>query len=110
MNKLVRYNLRQAVNIDIAMFFPSILAFLVSAVLGEDAAKLAPVATIGSDVIFVTVVVCVLYSVGSSALGVLPDSLPIISAMNREGRRGKSDGDDDNKDGEGGSGGGSGGM
>lgn len=104
MNKLVRYNLRQAVLLDIAMFFPSIFAFIVSAVLGEDAAKLAPVATVGSDVIFVTVVVCVLYSIGASALGVLPDGLPIISAMNREGNRGRGnggDGDDDQKKGDG---------
>eukprot|EP00903_Cladosiphon_okamuranus_P012926 g12069.t1 len=103
-NKLVRYNLRQAVLIDIAMFFPSILAFIVSAVLGEDAAKLGPIATVGSDVVFVTVVVCVLYSIGSSALGVLPDKLPVISAINREGRRG-ADADDDEKDGGGGEGG-----
>ena len=101
-NKLVRYNLRQAVNIDIAMFFPSIFAFLASAVLGDDAAKLGPVATVGSDIIFVTVVVCVLYSIGSSSLGVLPDKLPIISAMNREGKRGGGDGDGKNDEGEGG--------
>lgn len=92
----MRYNLRQAVYIDIAMFFPSIFAFLVSAVLGDDASKLAPVATVGGDIVFVTVVLCVLYSIGSSALGVVPDKLPVISAMNREGTRG-GDGDGDDR-------------
>lgn len=100
----MRYNLRQAVLLDIAMFFPSIFAFIVSAVLGDDAAKLGPIATVGSDVVFVTIVVCVLYSIGSSALGVLPDKLPVISAMNREGNRG-GDADDDKKGGGGGGGG-----
>eukprot|EP00752_Nemacystus_decipiens_P009666 g8635.t1 len=105
-NKLVRYNLRQAVILDIAMFFPSIFAFLASAVLGDDVAKLAPVASVGSDIIFVTVVVCVLYSIASSALGVLPDKLPLLSAMNREGSRGGGDGDDKKGGDAGGSGGG----
>ncbi|CAM9716026.1 unnamed protein product [Hapterophycus canaliculatus] len=93
-NKLVRYNLRQAVNLDIAMFFPSILSFIIVAIVGQDgAAKLAPLAVAGSDVIFVTVVLCALYSIGSSALGVLPEALPVIGGMNQEGTRGKDDGD-----------------
>lgn len=90
-NKLVRYNIRQAILLDIAMFFPSIFAFITSAVIGEDAVKLAPLAQAGSDVIFVTVALCVLYSVVSSAFGVLPDSLPLLSSMNREGARGPKD-------------------
>lgn len=97
MNKLVRYNLRQAVILDIAMFFPSILAFIIAAFLGDDVVKLAPLAQVGSDVIFVTVTICVLYSMVSSAFGVLPDSLPLLSALNREGSRGEKrddDGDD----------------
>lgn len=93
-NKLVRYNCRQAVNIDIAMFFPSLLAFLVQLSLGNDAAKLAPIAQAGSDVIFVVVVLSVLYSIGSSAFGVQPENLPFVSKFNRE--RSKKDDDDNN--------------
>lgn len=90
----MRYNLRQAVNLDIAMFFPSILSFIVAAIVGQDgAAKLAPIAVAGSDVVFVTVALCALYSIGSSALGILPESLPMIGGMNQEGTRGKDDGD-----------------
>lgn len=81
--------------IDIAMFFPSLLAFLTQLSLGDDAAKLAPLATIGSDVIFVTVIVAVLYSIISSGLGVQPENLPLISRFNRE--RTRKDGDDDNR-------------
>lgn len=86
-------------NIDIAMFFPSFLAWAVQLTLGEGAAsKLAPLASSGSDVIFVTVIVSVLYSIVSSAFGVVPENLPILGPLNREGSRfGKEDkgGDDD---------------
>lgn len=100
----MRYNLRQAIIIDIAMFFPSIFAFIVTAIIGDDVVKLAPLAQLGSDVIFVTVTICVLYSVVSSLLGVYPDSLPLLSAMNREGARGTKDGDKEKDDGDGGNG------
>lgn len=95
MNRLVRYNFRQAVNIDIAMFFPSLLGFIATLALGDDSAKLAPIASVGSDVIFVTVILAVLYSVGSSALGELPDKLPLISSLNLEGKRKMNDKKDD---------------
>ena len=101
----MRYNFRQAVNIDIAMFFPSLLGFVAAFALGDDSAKLAPIAAVGSDVIFVTVILAVLYSAGSSALGVLPDKLPLISTFNVEGKRKvgekkdeKDDGDSSEKD------------
>ena len=96
----MRYNCRQAVNIDIAMFFPSLLGFLATLALGDDSAKLAPIASVGSDVIFVTVILAVLYSAGSSAFGALPDKLPLISSMNRERFRTKKD-ESDKKDDEG---------
>lgn len=92
-NKLVRYNCRQAVNLDIAMFLPSVLSLILQFSLGDDFKKLAPLASAGSDIIFVTVVACVLYSIGSSALGVQPENLPLISKFNRERMRGR-DGDD----------------
>lgn len=95
MNKLVRYNCRQAVNLDIAMFLPSLLGILLQFSLGEDVAKLAPVATAVNDVIFVTVVLSVVYSVVSSAFGVQPENIPVISRFNREATRNK--GDDDKK-------------
>lgn len=91
----MRFNLRQAVNIDIAMFFPSLLGFVAQLAMGDDAGKLAPLARLGSDVIFVTVIVAVLYSIVSSAFGVLPENLPIIGPMNRESTRRGNDGEDD---------------
>lgn len=104
MNKLVRFNLRQAVNLDIAMFFPSLLAFAAQLALGDDVVKLAPLASVGSDVIFVTVIAAILYSIVSSAFGVMPENLPIIGPMNRESSNYKGPGGprsgpgDDNKD------------
>lgn len=89
----MRYNCRQAVNLDIAMFLPSLLSIILQFSLGEDFKKLAPLATAGSDVIFVTVVLCVLYSIGSSALGIQPENIPLISKINRERIRGR-DSDD----------------
>lgn len=102
-NKLVRFNCRQAVNIDIAMFFPSFVAWAIQLTLGEGAAsKLAPLALSGSDIIFVAVILSVLYSIVSSAFGVLPENLPILGPLNREGNRFRNDdredkGEDDEK-------------
>lgn len=92
-NKLVRFNCRQAVNIDIAMFLPSLLSFLAQLSLGKDSVKLAALSEVGSDVIFVTVILVVLYSVGSSVLGIQPELLPFITRFNRERTR-REEGDD----------------
>ena len=97
----MRFNCRQAVNIDIAMFFPSFLAWGIQLTLGDKAAGLAPLAIAGSDVIFVTVIVAVLYSIVSSAFGILPEKLPFVGPANRDGaaflledKKGKDDGED----------------
>ena len=77
-------SLHQAINLDIALIVPGILGALASAALGQDAYKLAPLANVGSDVIFVALLAAVAYSVGSSALGEFPNKLPFFGRINRE--------------------------
>ncbi|CAM9774291.1 unnamed protein product [Choristocarpus tenellus] len=102
-NKLVRFNLRQAVNLDVALFFPSFLGLIISGIAGDDIGKLAPIANACSDVVFVTILLSVAYSIISSAFGVLPVKLPILGPMNREnpdrkdGYWGTEDDDNDKK-------------
>lgn len=76
-NKLVRYNLRQAVNLSI---MASICGIFIGGLgtAGDEAAGTA------SDVIFLSFVAMCLYSVVSSVFGRLPTDIPIVSAMNRE--------------------------
>ncbi|CAM9253992.1 unnamed protein product [Discosporangium mesarthrocarpum] len=84
-NKLVRFNLRQAVNLDVALFFPSLLGLLAKIVVGDDpTGKLPPLANAGSDIVFAAVILAVLYSCVSSALGIIPTKLPVLGKMNRE--------------------------
>ncbi|CAN0342774.1 unnamed protein product [Ascophyllum nodosum] len=83
-NKLVRFNMQQAINLDIALFLPSWLGALAALALGQDAYKLLPISQAGSDVIFVTMLLAVAYSIGVSATGAFPNKLPIIGRLNRE--------------------------
>ncbi|CAN0416278.1 unnamed protein product, partial [Laminaria digitata] len=83
-NKLVRFNMQQAINLDIALILPGVLGALASASLGQDAYKLVPFTQAGSDVVFVAMLVAVAYSVGGSAAGSFPNKLPLLGRMNRE--------------------------
>ncbi|CAM9229890.1 unnamed protein product [Discosporangium mesarthrocarpum] len=84
LNKLVRFNLRQAINLDIALVLPSIMAAVGAAAAGNEMYRLAPLLKVGSDVVVLVGFAAVLYSVVSSALGVLPNKIPLIGAINRE--------------------------
>jgi hypothetical protein len=75
---LLRYNLKQAALLDIAIAVPAILA---------DLTGLIPDQTIGAQLWcvfhslgFLALVGCIAYSVISSALGIAPRAIPIISA------------------------------
>lgn len=83
-NKLVRFNMQQAINLDIALIVPGVLGALISASLGSDAYKLVPLAEAGSDVVFVAMLVAVAYSIGTSATGAFPNKLPLLGRANRE--------------------------
>lgn len=77
-NRLIRYNMQQAIFLDIALFFPGLIAAVFSIVGGG---KFLPqgVTEIGSDVMFVTLLATLGYCTVSSLLGGTPDKIPIIS-------------------------------
>lgn len=80
-NRLIRFNMQQAIFIDIALFFPSLIAALYSLIAGSAGLQLpASVSTIGSDVIFFSLLATIVYCSVSSLLGVVPNKLPLISS------------------------------
>lgn len=83
-NKLLRFNMLQAINLDIALILPVLLEPLASTSLTHDAYKLAPFSNAASDVLFLLLLAAVVYSIGSSATGTLPNKLPLFGSLNRE--------------------------
>ncbi|KAL7526905.1 hypothetical protein ACHAXR_001703 [Thalassiosira sp. AJA248-18] len=83
LNRLVRFNMQQAIFLDIALFFPSLLIGLGGLLLGAVGAPVEGVSAaageIFSDVMFGTLVLTLLYCAGSSLLGKEPSSIPLIS-------------------------------
>jgi hypothetical protein len=79
-NRLVRFNAEQAINLDIALFVPGLIASLSALAGGSLGLELpAGVSEIGSDAVFVALVATIGYSVMSSLVGVAPDKVPGIS-------------------------------
>lgn len=79
-NRLVRFNMKQAIYLDIALFVPGLIASL-SSVIGSGIGVEVPsvISEVGSDAVFVALVASIGYSVVSSLLGVTPDKIPQIS-------------------------------
>jgi len=80
LNRLIRFNMQQAIFLDIALFFPGLLTALVAG-LGSVAGFTIPDAAnqFSSTAIFGVLFVAVLYSSISSLLGEAPNKIPIIS-------------------------------
>merc|ERR1712127_576789 len=80
-NRLVRFNMQQAIFLDIALFFPSLLIGLGGLILGNIGGLNVPDAAgeLFSDVIFGTLLLTLAYCVGSSLLGKEPSSIPLVS-------------------------------
>mmetsp|Transcript_50217 Transcript_50217/g.92860 ORF Transcript_50217/g.92860 Transcript_50217/m.92860 type:complete len:256 (+) Transcript_50217:1294-2061(+) len=76
-NRLVRYNMQQAIFIDIALFFPGLIGGVIGAIGGSNIPT--GVSEIGTDAIFVTLLAVLGYCTVSSILGITPDKLPLIS-------------------------------
>lgn len=79
-NRLVRFNMQQAIYLDIALFFPGLLAALYELV-GQGLGLSLPTALteIGSNVMFATLLAAVGYTTISSLLGITPNKIPVIS-------------------------------
>ena len=69
----VRFNLQQAVILDILLFFPTLL--------GEVTGLFAPLFLVesGSNFVFYDLVATVGYSVVSNVIGKIPDQIPVVS-------------------------------
>eukprot|EP00546_Thalassionema_frauenfeldii_P013312 CAMPEP_0178927946 /NCGR_PEP_ID=MMETSP0786-20121207/19547_1 /TAXON_ID=186022 /ORGANISM="Thalassionema frauenfeldii, Strain CCMP 1798" /LENGTH=384 /DNA_ID=CAMNT_0020603589 /DNA_START=137 /DNA_END=1288 /DNA_ORIENTATION=- len=76
-NRLIRFNMQQAIYLDIALFIPSLIASIYSLVIKDGVPE--TITQLGSDAIFVTLIAAIGYSVISSLLGATPDKLPGIS-------------------------------
>ncbi|CAM9831060.1 unnamed protein product [Chrysoparadoxa australica] len=83
-NKLIRYNLRQAVNLDILIAVPSVLISIALGLSGRNGEAFSQLLNSGSDAIFLTALAAIAYSVASSALGQFPNKLPLLKSMNPE--------------------------
>lgn len=80
-NRLVRFNMQQAIFIDIALIFPGLLIGLGGLVLGKVGSPVSAVTgEVFADVIFGVLLLVLTYCTGSSLLGQEPDSIPFISA------------------------------
>ncbi|KAL7576053.1 hypothetical protein ACA910_000838 [Epithemia clementina (nom. ined.)] len=77
LNRLIRYNMQQAIFLDIALFFPGLIAALLTLV---TPGTIPPaLSELGDDFLFVVLLATVGYSVVSSLLGIEPNKIPIIS-------------------------------
>ena len=80
LNRLVRFNMQQAIFLDIALFFPGLVSGVFSLIMKGIGAQQAPGFTeLFSDAIFATLLLSLAYCSISSLLGVAPDKLPLIS-------------------------------
>jgi hypothetical protein len=79
-NKLVRFNMQQAIFLDIALFAPGLIAAVASAASSGLNLQIPPgIGELSSDVVFFTLLAAIGYSTVSSLTGNTPDKLPFIS-------------------------------
>jgi len=78
-NRLIRFNMQQAIFLDIALFFPGLFASLYALLFSSMVQLPASATEIGSDLVFFGIVATVTYSSISSLLGITPDKIPIVS-------------------------------
>ena len=79
-NRLVRFNMQQAIFLDIALFFPGLIG-AVLALIATGAGVQFPTAftEIGSDLIFGALLLTIAYASISSLVGITPNKIPLIS-------------------------------
>ncbi len=80
LNKLIRFNMQQAIFLDIALFFPGLLGTLL-AFIGSSAGLQVPQSVVqgSSTAIFGVLVLAVVYCSISSLVGIKPNLIPLIS-------------------------------
>jgi hypothetical protein len=80
-NRLIRFNMQQAIFLDIFLFFPGLIAALYSLIAQGLGGSGIPsgFAELGSDAIFFSLLVAIGYSTIFSLLGKTPDKIPFLS-------------------------------
>lgn len=79
-NRLIRFNMQQAIFLDIALFFPGLIAAVAALIFSASQSPIpAAVSELSYDVIFGVFLLTVGYAVVSSLLGVTPNKIPLIS-------------------------------
>jgi hypothetical protein len=80
LNRLVRFNMQQAIYLDIALFVPALLAFLYGAAASNLPLNLPTEAIeYGSDAVVFAMIASIAYASASSLFGKTPDKLPFVS-------------------------------
>ena len=75
-NRLIRFNMQQAIFLDIALIFPGLLAGFVALT----GVSIPPeIAELGSDAVLGSILLTIAYAAGSSLLGKTPENIPFIS-------------------------------
>lgn len=79
-NRLVRYNMQQAIFIDIALFFPGLLSALFGIAAGGAGLQIPEIISqLSTDAIFVSLLAVLGYCSVSSLLGIEPNKIPLVS-------------------------------
>jgi len=80
-NRLVRFNMKQAILLDVALFLPGVVSGLVTYILSQQQNLIisTQAVEIASDAVFFVLLSSIGYSAISSIFGIVPDKLPIIS-------------------------------
>lgn len=79
-NRLVRFNMQQAIFVDIALFFPGLIGAAYSLITSQSGAQVPQaLSELGSDLVFGTILITIVYCSISSLLGQTPNKVPLIS-------------------------------
>jgi hypothetical protein len=79
-NRLIRFNMQQAIFLDIALFFPGLIGAIFGLVASGAGLQVpSGVTELGSDLIFGALFLTVAYASISSLLGITPNKIPGIS-------------------------------
>eukprot|EP01038_Epipyxis_sp_PR26KG_P012471 gene12471-16726_t len=81
LNRLVRFNIQQAIFIDIALIIPGIASGIIGVASAQLGITIPPeISSLLSTGTFLIISSTIIYSVVCSLLGITPDKIPIISA------------------------------
>ena len=80
LNRLVRFNIQQAIFLDIALIFPGLIGSVIAAIATQSNTPIPQnLADLGSTATFLSISAAIIYSMGSTLGGVLPDKIPFVS-------------------------------